>query len=166
MNDWSSWTPRERAVLVFVKEADQLLLIHKKRGLGAGKVSSPGGRVEPGETWDQAAHRELREETGLSVNDLSHKADLWFQFTSGYSMAVRVFLGGGWSGTLTACEEADPFWHPAAQIPWDQMWADDALWLPPVLAGRQVTGRFVFDGDRMQEATVHILERPPSPFNG
>jgi hypothetical protein len=36
------------------------------------------------------------------------------------------------------------------------MWADDALWLPHLIAGRAFAGRFVFDGDRMlaHELTV------------
>lgn len=48
MTDWTGWVPRERAVLVFLRDGDQLLLIHKKRGLGTGKVNAPGGRVETG----------------------------------------------------------------------------------------------------------------------
>jgi len=34
------------------------------------------------------------------------------------------------------------------------MWADDALWLPQVLAGSYVEGRFVFDGDSMLESEI------------
>jgi 8-oxo-dGTP diphosphatase len=48
--DWSVWQPTERANLCFVTRGDEVLLIHKKRGLGAGKINGPGGRIEPGET--------------------------------------------------------------------------------------------------------------------
>ena len=34
-------------------------------------------------------------------------------------------------------------------IPYDEMWADDHLWVPHLLAGRRFAGRFVFDGDVM-----------------
>ena len=53
--DWSSWVPRERATLMLIFRDDQVLLIRKKRGLGAGKFNGPGGRIEPGETPLQAA---------------------------------------------------------------------------------------------------------------
>ncbi len=163
---WTGWQPQEKAVLVFLRDGGNLLLIHKKRGLGAGKVNAPGGRLEPGETWEQAAYRETWEETGVTVRSLSASADLWFQFTSGYSLAARVFLAEGWTGMLTPCDEADPFWQPAGSLPWNQMWADDSLWLPPVLQNLWVTGRFVFDGEDMREANLGVSERPPGPIDG
>jgi len=45
----------------------RLLLIRRRNEPGAGLWSLPGGRIEPGETGDQAVAREVREETGLSV---------------------------------------------------------------------------------------------------
>lgn len=166
MTDWTGWEPRERAVLVFLRDGNNVLLIHKKRGLGTGKVNGPGGRVEAGETWEQAALRETKEETGLTPRALARAAEIGFQFTDGYSLDVRVFVGQGWDGFLRACDEADPFWHPVPQIPWAQMWADDALWLPWVLAGKQVAARFLFDGEAMKEAEIQVLDRPPGPKNG
>jgi 8-oxo-dGTP diphosphatase len=53
--DWSTWTPRDRAVLLFVIRGGQALLIRKKRGLGAGKINAPGGRIEAGESPEEAA---------------------------------------------------------------------------------------------------------------
>jgi mutator protein MutT len=44
---------------------DRLLMVRRGRSPGAGKWSIPGGRVEPGETPEQAAVRELMEETGV-----------------------------------------------------------------------------------------------------
>ena len=42
--DWSTWKPTDRATLLFVvdREKNRVLLIEKKRGLGAGKVNGPG----------------------------------------------------------------------------------------------------------------------------
>ncbi|MFB9566818.1 NUDIX hydrolase [Saccharopolyspora hordei] len=45
----------------------RLLLVKRAHEPGAGKWSLPGGRVEQGETDRSAVHREVREETGLSV---------------------------------------------------------------------------------------------------
>ncbi|MGD2110491.1 MAG: NUDIX domain-containing protein, partial [Phycisphaerae bacterium] len=60
--DWSTWRPRQTATLLFVIRAGEILLIRKKRGLGAGKINGPGGRVDPGETPREAAIREVQEE--------------------------------------------------------------------------------------------------------
>ena len=45
--DWKNWIPRERANLCFIVKDGSVLLIRKKRGLGAGKVNGPGGKIEP-----------------------------------------------------------------------------------------------------------------------
>jgi 8-oxo-dGTP diphosphatase len=46
---------------------DELLLIRRGHGPGAGEWSVPGGRVEPGETLAEAVVREVAEETGLEA---------------------------------------------------------------------------------------------------
>ncbi len=45
----------------------RILLIKRGHEPEAGRWSLPGGRVEPGESDEQAVVREVREETGLSV---------------------------------------------------------------------------------------------------
>jgi ADP-ribose pyrophosphatase YjhB (NUDIX family) len=45
----------------------RLLVVQRGRPPGVGLWSVPGGRVEPGETDEQAVRREVREETGLDV---------------------------------------------------------------------------------------------------
>jgi 8-oxo-dGTP diphosphatase len=45
----------------------RLLLIKRGHAPQAGRWSLPGGRVEPGETDQQAVIREIREETGLEI---------------------------------------------------------------------------------------------------
>jgi 8-oxo-dGTP diphosphatase len=48
-------------------QADRLLVILRGRPPAAGRWSIPGGRVEPGESDQQALLREMAEETGLVV---------------------------------------------------------------------------------------------------
>ena len=53
--DWDNWTAKMRSMLVFVRREDEVLLIRKKRGLGEGKINGPGGKVDEGETIEEAA---------------------------------------------------------------------------------------------------------------
>jgi 8-oxo-dGTP diphosphatase len=147
--DWARWKPVERATLLFVRKNGKLLLIDKKRGLGAGKINGPGGRLEPGETPRQAAIRELREELRVTPTGVRKAGELLFQFTNGHSIHGYVFTATGIRGKPRETREAAPRWIPMKSIPYQNMWADDRIWLPLMLAGRKFTGRFLFDGDTM-----------------
>jgi 8-oxo-dGTP diphosphatase len=152
--DWTAWTPTERASLCFIIERDRILLIEKKRGLGAGKVNGPGGRLEPGETAVDCARRETREEVGLTPTGLAHAGELHFQFVDGYALHCAVFTADGHEGALVETDEAAPFWEAVSAIPFDRMWTDDRHWIPWMLERRPFRGYFTFDGDRMLSCRV------------
>ena len=152
--DWSSWKPVDRATLLFVVRDGQILLIRKKRGLGAGKVNGPGGRIEAGETPRQGAVREVEEELHVTPTGLSRRGELRFQFVDGYSIHVHVFSATDCRGEAEETDEAIPLWTDLGEIPYHEMWADDRIWLPLMLAGKEFSGRFVFDGDAMLDHDI------------
>jgi 8-oxo-dGTP diphosphatase len=158
--DWASWQPTERATLLFVLQDGQILLIHKKTGLGAGKINGPGGRLDPGEVPRDGAVREVREELCVTPTGVALAGELFFQFVDGYAMHGIVFTATGFEGDLCETHEAAPLWTPVDRIPYDRMWADDRLWLPLMLEGRGFRGWFIFDGDRMLDARVEEEPRP------
>jgi len=164
MIDWSTWSPKETGVLCFIISEGNILLIHKKRGLGAGKINGPGGRIDPGETPLQATIRETREEVALTPLNLEETGQLCFQFKDGYSLRCHVFLASSFNGTPAETDEAVPFWCPVDSIPYDQMWEDDRHWLPLMLKGNKFQGRFIFDGERMESCEVEeVLDKSPEP---
>jgi 8-oxo-dGTP diphosphatase len=134
----------------------RILLIRKKRGLGAGKINGPGGRIGPGETPLECAIREVREELCVTPVGVRCCGELSFQFLDGLSLHGYVFTASDCEGEPRETEEATPLWTPIGKIPYDEMWADDRLWVPLMLAGTRFEGRFLFDGDRM---LGHQIER-------
>lgn len=147
--DWTTWKPVERATLLFVIRDGKILLIRKKRGLGAGKINGPGGRLDPGETPEQCAIREVQEELLITPTGVRAVGELLFQFADGHSIHGYVFTASGHDGQPQSTDEADPLWTPLNQIPYPEMWADDRFWIPLMLEGRPFTGRFLFAGDSM-----------------
>ena len=144
---WTHWTPQEHATLLFVRHADRVLLIRKKRGLGAGKINGPGGRLDDGESPLQCAIREVQEELRVTPIGVEPRGELAFQFVDGYALFVYVFSATGCQGEPQETDEAAPLWTPIDAVPFDQMWADDTLWFPHLLSGQPFRGRFLFDGD-------------------
>ncbi|TGP21625.1 MULTISPECIES: NUDIX domain-containing protein [unclassified Mesorhizobium] len=57
------------AVSVAVVRGRSVLLVKRARAPSQGLYAYPGGKVEPGETLEEAAARELEEETGLEAKD-------------------------------------------------------------------------------------------------
>ena len=147
VHDWRAWTFTDSAVLTFIVKDNRVLLIHKKRGLGAGKINAPGGRVEPNETPLQAAIRETQEEVGMTPTGLEHRATLRFAFIDGYGLECHVFFASDAEGEPTETDEALPFWCAVPDIPYGRMWSDDRVWLPLALDGRHLDAWFIFDND-------------------
>jgi len=155
--EWDRWEPVETATLLFVIRDGHILLIHKKRGLGAGKINGPGGRLEPGESPMEGAIREVREELLTTPEQVRFCGELFFQFTDGHALHGHVFRADDCSPPPRETEEAEPLWVPLDAIPYDLMWADDRLWLPLLVEEQPFLGRFVFDGDTMLS---HQVLRP------
>ncbi len=147
--DWENWDPQQRATLLFVIQDSKILLIHKKRGLGAGNINGPGGRIEPGETPAEAAIREVQEELCITPHAIRECGELSFQFVDGLSIHCTVFRTDGYDGTPQETDEAVPHWTEVDNIPYDRMWEDDRHWVPLMLADTPFKGRFLFDGHRM-----------------
>jgi len=147
--DWENWEPNMRATLVFVKRGCEVLLIHKKRGLGAGKINGPGGKIELGETPLQAAVREVEEELKITPVDLEEMGTLHFQFVDGLAIHCVVYTAAGFRGTPEETDEAIPAWFEVDEIPYDRMWQDDQYWLPRMLGGERFSAYFDFDDELM-----------------
>lgn len=157
--EWDKWEPIDKATLLFVVSGGKILLIEKKCGIGAGKINGPGGRIEPGETAMECAIREVEEELCVTPFGVRHCGELSFQFLDGYSLHGSVFMADGCRGEPRETSEAVPRWTPLDRIPYDQMWADDIHWMPHVLAGKTVRGRFIFDGeDLMLDREIIVSE--------
>jgi 8-oxo-dGTP diphosphatase len=153
-----TWSPDLTGTLLFVVDADRVLLIHKKRGHGAGLINGPGGKLEPGENPRQCAIRETREETGISAIDPELKGTFKFVDRVQRQWLGYIFVAHQYRGTAVETAEGVPFWVSLDQLPLSRMWSDDQFWLPRVLAGERLEGEFLFDDGRLLTHRLRTAE--------
>ena len=147
--NWENWQPRETATLMLVRMDGMALLIRKLTGMGTGLINAPGGRVDPGETPEEGAIREIQDELHVTPFGIHKAGELWFEFTNGYSLKCHVFTASSYEGVPTETVEAIPMWVDERDMPYSQMWADDRLWFPMLQQGRYFSGRFLFEDEIM-----------------
>jgi 8-oxo-dGTP pyrophosphatase MutT (NUDIX family) len=153
-----------KVTLCFLVKKNYICLAMKKRGFGVGKYNGVGGKVEDGESVKEAAVRELAEEIGVQtkVENLKEVGDLKFSFKGKpeWSQHMHIFFINKWHGEPQETEEMRPVWYKFNSIPFDQMWIDDKYWLPLVLAGKHITGKFSFDETGSKILSQTISEKP------
>ncbi len=139
----------KQVTLLFLVKKDngrvtELCLGMKKRSFGMGKWNGVGGKIEPGETPEAAAIREAEEEIGVKVLTLTKVGVITINYTPDpdWNQQVFTYFAEEWTGTPVETSEMQPVWYKVTEIPYENMWRDDAIWLPRVLAGEKIDAEF------------------------
>jgi 8-oxo-dGTP diphosphatase len=97
---------RIAAASVALLRDGRFLLVRRGRGAARGQYAFPGGRCEPGESAEDAARRELAEETGLVAGRLTLLRRIEIEGEN-LVYELDVFHADGASGHAVAGDDAE-----------------------------------------------------------
>jgi 8-oxo-dGTP diphosphatase len=112
-----------------ILRGDEVLICQRRpdQPLGS-KWEFPGGKMEPGETAEEALRRELQEELGIDATIGTRVAHIRHNYRSGGAVDLQFFLVREYSGEVTNLIFQDVRWCPLRNLPeYDFVTADRNL---------------------------------------
>ena len=146
----------------------EYLMLHrikKQVDINKGKWIGVGGKFEEGESPDECLHREVWEETGLTLTQFQFRGVVTFLCNDSKSdQFMYLFTATGWTGELKPeCNEGDLAWVPKEKVTELPIWEGDEIFLrllaedaPPFL----LTLDYRSGSDRLVRA---VLNGTPEP---
>lgn len=136
------------ATLCYVidKKAHSTLMIHrvkKKNDYHEGKWNGLGGKFESGESPEECAIREIKEESGLIVKNLKMKGFITFpMFDMVEDWYVFLFKADNFEGKLIDSAEGKLEWIPNDKLTEINLWEGDKFFIPWLFGERFFSAKF------------------------
>ncbi|MCM1065934.1 MAG: 8-oxo-dGTP diphosphatase [Eubacterium sp.] len=103
--------------LCMVSDQNGNVLVQERRSGAWQGIAFPGGHVEPGESFTRSVIRELREETGYTLEDPLLCGVKQFQREDGSRYVILLYKAYRFHGELHSSEEGDVFWVKRSELP-------------------------------------------------
>lgn len=135
---------RDGVVCLLFKEERYLLALIEYSQSNQ-KWNGIGGFVNENESLQDAVSREMQEEIAISIDKKSLK--YVGKVIENEVFTLHVFISDKWQGSL---QIKDPTikkleWFTPQEMPYEQMWPDNAYWLPEILSGKTIIATVLRD---------------------
>ena len=118
--------------LCYIEQDGKYLMLHrvkKEHDMNRDKWLGIGGKFEPGESPEDCALREIREETGLTVTDWEYRGIVTFVSEEFGTEWMHLFWSDSFTGTLTDCDEGELAWIGKRELLTKELWQGDRIFL-------------------------------------
>ncbi len=153
-------SPRSTTIC-YIDNGDSYLMMlrnKKKHDINEGKWLGVGGKIEPGETPEECVCREVKEETGLILDDYTIRGIITFVPNGDTCEYIYVFTSNSFHGTLTDCDEGELSWIPKDKLMDLALWEGDRVFLKLLLEGSPFFSvKLTYEGDVLTDSAVKYL---------
>jgi 8-oxo-dGTP diphosphatase len=143
------------ATLCYIRKNGKTLMLHrvkKENDMHEGKWNGLGGKMEEGETPEECAIREVKEECGLDIKNPTLKGLLTFPFFSkGESWYVFLFLINEFVGELIESNEGDLEWIEDDKLLQLNLWEGDQTFIKWLDLPGFFSGKFLYRDGKLVE---------------
>ncbi len=118
--------------LCYIEKDGCYLMLHrikKKQDINQGKWIGVGGHIEENESPDECIHREVKEETGLTLQNCTPRGLVTFVTDACEGEWMHLFTADQFTGSLQDCNEGVLKWIPKEQVPSLPLWEGDRIFL-------------------------------------
>ena len=146
------------ATLCYARRPGETLMVHrvkKANDMHLGKWNGLGGKLEPGETPEECAVREIYEESGLRVRQPVLKGLLTFPgFSNEEDWYAFVYVADQFSGELIDSPEGELAWIEDEKLLDLNLWEGDRIFLPWLDQPGVFSGKFTYVDNRLVSHSV------------
>ena len=146
------------ATLCYVRKDGETLMVHrikKENDMHQGKWNGLGGKLEPGETPEECAIREVYEESGLVVRNPMLKGLITFPgFNQDEDWYTFLFVITDFNGELIDSPEGILKWIPDEELFQLNLWEGDRIFIPWLEKTGFFSGKFSYKNEVLTDYSV------------
>lgn len=150
------------ATLCYIRKNGKTLMLHrvkKANDMHEGKWNGLGGKFEDGESPEECAVREVKEECGLNVKNPKLKGILTFPaFSNNETWYVFVFLMTEFDGELIESNEGDLAWIDNEKLFDLNLWGGDKIFMQQLDQEGFFSGKFIYKDGELIEHKLEIYK--------
>ena len=148
-----------QTTLCYLEQDGAYLMLHrikKKNDINHDKWIGIGGTFEEGESPEDCAMREIREETGLVPKDLRYRGIVTFVSDFCPTEYMHLFTAEQFSGEMHACDEGELAWVDKKKVGELPIWEGDRIFLSLLAEEHPFFSlKLVYRGETLVEAVLN-----------
>lgn len=139
--------------ICYIEKDGKYLMLHRTKkeiDINKEKWIGVGGKFEDKESPEECIMREVKEETGLTLNSCKLRCIVTYVATNWETEYMYVFTSNDFSGELIECNEGDLEWVDKEKIFNLNLWEGDKIFLEKIQNDNTFfTMKFNYDGDNL-----------------